>query len=217
MARYVSRKGDTLKALAKEYGVSVKELKKRNPKLADMAKKAELDRDTIIKLGRGTGRGTEDAFTSKEDALAEIARREAVRGRRSLEGEDPSFAAFMRQFRFDKKQIKAALKAQRQAYANRIGRARDTYREQERTGLQGIDTSAENRGLYRSGQRLIDRNDLRARVGLQRDNELGAIRDQRAQTEREAAEKLSRLRRDRAEAELGSRERLSIEAQQKGA
>lgn len=194
MAKYTTGKKDTLKSLAEKYGVTRKRLRELNPDVTFGKSKKfggkgfkTLDPDQVLRLGAGIG----------------------VPEWRSEILEDPSYAAFDRQFDYNRSKIQSDFIALKDRLKRDLQRQEGVYQDQTRQGLEGIDQSMENRGLFRSGQRGIKRGELQNRIADQRQRFIDSQGETREEARRTKREGIADLKRRRAEERLGARTRLT--------
>lgn len=194
MAKYTTKKKDTLKSLAEKWGVTRKRLRELNPdvKFGKSKKKGgkgfkKLDPGQVLKLGKGVG-----VPQWKAELL-----------------EDPTYAAFDRQFDYNRSKLQSDFIALKDRLKRDLERQEGVFQEQERQGLEGIDRSMENRGLYRSGQRGIERGELSNRIADSRQRFIDTQGETREEARRAKREGIADLKRRRAEERLQARTRLT--------
>ncbi len=209
MAKYVASQGDTLKSLAKKYGLTRKRIRALNPDLKfGKGKKLggkgfkDLSEQTI-RLGKAVER---DAIDPGNQYTREHARRD----RKAELLQDPKYAAFLRNFDHD---ISTA-RGDFTSFSDRLDRdleRQDVLYDQQRTdGLRGVDRSMDNRGLFRSGQRGMERGRVINDIDLARQRHQDDVGERRLSAQRDRDTAVGDLRRARDEERLGARERLTM-------
>ena len=123
--------------------------------------------------------------------------------------QDPTYAAFERQFEYNRSKIGSDFIALKERLKRDAERYDVKHRMDRRDGLQGINKSMENRGLYRSGQRHTERGDLKNRFSMNRQNFRDEQGERREEARRNKREGIADLKRDRAEERLDARSRLT--------
>lgn len=193
MAKYQAGKKDTLAALAEKYGVTRKRLRELNPdvKFGKAKKKGgqgfqDLAGQTI-RLGKGVGQPM---------WRAEIL-------------EDPTYAAFERQFEFNRGRLGSDFLALKDRIMRDRVRQQGIYDQQFAEGLRGINQSMENRGLFRSGMRSVEEGRLKNRIDDTRQRFIDNQNETVEEARRQKREGISDLKRQRAEERLGARTRLT--------
>lgn len=194
MAKYLAKKGDTLKKLAKKYGVKRKTLRELNP---DM------------KFGKAKSKGGEGFAKLKGE---EIRLGEGV-GTPMWKTEllqDPKYAGFLRKFDFDRDVLGDQFQALKDRQARELVRKDVEFDNQLIDNHQRINENADSRGLFRSGQRHIDRGDATSKMALKRQSYVDSQGEAREEGRRAKREGIAELKRKRSEERLGARERLSV-------
>lgn len=158
MAKYVASEGDTLKSLAKKYGLTRKRIRALNPDMVfGKGKKyggkgfRDLDGRTI-RLGKAVSRkdiDSENQFQRPQDMGPTDRMGEIL--------QDPKYAAFLRNYDYDIAKIRSDFTSLGDRLDRDLVRQDALYDQQRTEGLRGVDRSMENRGLFRSGQRHMNR------------------------------------------------------------
>ena len=81
--------------------------------------------------------------------------------------QDPSYAAFMRGLGIDQSALVGVRENALDRYDQQYNQAMPGYTTALRTGTIGIDSNAENRGMFQSGQRLGQQNELSGSINAQ--------------------------------------------------
>lgn len=189
MARYRTTKKDTLRKLAKKYGVTRKRLRQLNPdvKFGKKGGRKKIGADTVLKLGKGVG----TPFWRSEIM------------------QDPTYAAFDRQFDYNRGNIRSDFLALKEKQKVDLMRQDVNFENSRRVGLQGVDRSMDNRGVFRSGQREVQRGEVRDNVARARtqfiDQQGDTLRKARVDKQRAIGD----LKRRRAEERVAARTRLT--------
>jgi len=194
MAKYTTSKKDTVASLAEKYGVTRKRLRDLNADtLGHKGDDHRIGRDqaigkgTSLRLGNGVG---------QPQWKAQLL-------------EDPTYAAFERQFTFNRGKLGSDFIALKEKRKRDSLRQMAMYDEQEKAGLTNIDESAENRGMFRSGRRHVDRGDLVNRMDDTRQRYTDQGNEAIEAGRRAKREGITALKNSRSEARLDARSRLS--------
>lgn len=215
MAKYKVKSGNTLKQIARRNGISIARLKKLNPGLT----KKTLTPGKRIKLGKGVGgRNTSRGGSSttgpqaKDLAPSPEAKAAARQEKRTVRlMQDPAYAAFMRQMGFDESEIESNLTALKASYDRQIVRQTPIFADQRLKAETAANRSADNRGLFRSGQRLFDVADRQSQVDLTEEQFRTGIQDSKLEASVDRDKKLNTLERMRQEEAVSARDRLTSE------
>jgi len=194
MAKYRTKKGDTLRSLSKKYGVKRKKLRKLNPDMKFGKAKSKggkgfkkFDKDTVLKLGKGVGQ----PFW-KSEVL-----------------QDPTYAAFDRNFEYNRSKVHDEFLALKDKLARDLVRQDARYDQQRVEGTRGVNRSMDNRGLYRSGQRHMGLGRMNNKIDFEREQYVSGQGEVREEGRRKKQEAIGDLKRQRAEERLGARSRLT--------
>lgn len=122
---------------------------------------------------------------------------------------DPTYAAFERQFEYNRGKLGSDFIALKERLKRDRQRQKGVWQQQRKQGLQGINESMENRGLFRSGQRHLERGELKNRIADQRQRFIDQQGETREEARRTKRESISNLKRQRAEERVNARARLS--------
>lgn len=195
MAKYRAKKGDTLKKLAKKYGVSRKQLRELNPdiKFGKAKKKGgkgfkNIDKDTLLRLGKGVGQPI-----WKSEIL-----------------QDPGYAAFDRNFEYNRSKLQDAFLTYRDQQKVDRERAMADFLDQQTKSARNIDTNASQRGMFRSGQRHVSHGRLQNDMDRLRGKFDASQADSLEEARRRKREGIGDLKRKRAEERLSARDRLTM-------
>ncbi len=188
MAKYRTSKKDTLRSLAEKYGVTRKRLRDLNPdtKFGKKGKK-KLGGGDILRLGKGVG--------------TPMWRSEVL--------QDPTYAAFERQFEYNRGKLGSDFVALKDKLKRDLQRQEGIYDQQRIQGHRGIDESMDNRGIFRSGQRHVERGQLSNRIDDTRQRFIDSQGETREEGRRAKREGISSLKRQRAEERVNARSRLT--------
>jgi hypothetical protein len=83
--------------------------------------------------------------------------------------QDPSYAAYMRGLGIDQSALAGVRANALSRYQQQYDQAMPGYDTAQRTGAINIDNNAENRGMFQSGERLRQQNELSGSINAQRD------------------------------------------------
>ena len=197
MAKYVGKKKDTLRKLAKRYGVTRKSIREMNPdmkfgKAKDNGGKGfkRLGGEEI-RLGKGIGPGSMRA--------------------RLLQ--DPKYAAFLRKFDYDRDKIRSDFideygKDGQQSID--LARMEPIWNRQLSDTQRNTDRASDAQGMYRSGQRLLERGRNSSLANQQRQGYIDRQGDERTNAIQAKREALSGMKRTKMEEKKSTRERLTM-------
>lgn len=139
MAKYRTSKGDTLKSLAKQYGVTRKRLRNLNPDFDFGNKKRgfnKIKKGSLMRLGKGVG--------------TPLWQSEIL--------QDPTYDAFLRSKNYNTGRLNSDFETLKTDLDVKLKRQDNIYANNRIQGMRGIDQSASSRGMYRSGARGRERN-----------------------------------------------------------
>ncbi len=122
---------------------------------------------------------------------------------------DPAFQSFLRTLNERRTMITADRDRQRASLLARRNIRFGELANQETRGLEGVDDTYEDRGMFRSGGRLESRADLIQQINEGRAQEEFNLAEGQSQANRTAASSLAGLAQQRAEQEISARARLS--------
>ena len=192
MAKYTAKQGDTLRKLAKKYGVTRKELRELNPD---------------VKFGKGKKKGGK-GFKDLGDQEIRLGPGVGPRGGKLLQ--DPKYSAFLRNFDYQRDKLQSDFIEFKNRQSRDLARQEPLWARQREDAFRGIDTGAENRGLYRSGQRLLDRGRANSALMQQRQGYIDAQGEAREEARRTKQSGIADLKRRKAEEKLQAGERLTM-------
>lgn len=118
---------------------------------------------------------------------------------------DPAFLAFLRSQGMEESDIAGEIARRTSAITRGLALNAPVYEENERQGVQNVANSFEDRGLYRSGQRLVKQQDVVNDFTRQRLGAEANARQQIADLNSSGAAQVAALRRRTAEQELATR------------
>jgi len=190
MGKTRTKKGSTLRKLSKKYGVKGKTLRELNPDMKGQwgkKGKKKLDKDTMIRLGKGVG----------------------IAPWRAELLEDPTYAAFDRNFEFNRDSVHDSFQRLKDRQRIDLTRQDARFDKQRIDNTRQIDRGMEDRGLYRSGQRGIETGRMNNDIDVSRREFTGQQKDARIAGRQAKQEALGALKRNRAEERIGARSRLT--------
>ena len=202
MAKHVGSQGDTLKSLAKRYGLTRKRIRTLNPdvkfgKGKKFGGKGFKDLDgQMLRLGKTIKRSDIDEG-NRYDRTSEIL-------------QDPKYAAFLRNYDYDIAKIRSDFTSLGDRLDRDIERQGAMFDQQRIDGLRGVDRSMENRGLFRSGQRHMERGRTINNIEMARQRYNDDVGERRLSAQRDRDTRIADLGRARDEERLGARERLTM-------
>lgn len=207
MAKYRTTKGDTLKSLAKRYGVKRKTLRELNEdvQFGGAKKKGhkgfqKLDKGTILKLGADVKR--KDLDPRNQVRPGQLRRAELL--------QDPKYAAFLRNFDYDRSMLRSDFAADRAAEYRELDRMGSEWDYQLDENLRGVDRAMANRGVFRSGQRHLERGRSVNDIDRLRQRYRDQMNERILSGQRTRDRGIADLKRARDEERLGARERLTL-------
>jgi hypothetical protein len=121
---------------------------------------------------------------------------------------DPEFAASLRGFGLSESQINSTHDFQTTAVNNRIAELSDIYGNQTEKAAEGINTSAEQRGMFRGGKRLTDLAESADDIDAARSSTENSMIRERDVLDLDKTNELADLARKKAEQEAAARGRL---------
>lgn len=194
MAKYSAGKKDTLKSLAEKYGVTRKRLR-------------SLNED--ISFGKSKKKGGE-GFKSLKGQEIRLGKGVGTPKWRSEILADPTYAAFERQFDYNRGKLGSDFIALKNRLGRDLQRQQGIYDQQLIEGQRGVDETMDNRGLFRSGQRHIDRGRVKNNIDDQRQRFIDTQGETREEARRQKREAIADLKRQRGEQRLQARDRLTM-------
>ena len=124
--------------------------------------------------------------------------------------QDPKYAAFLRKFDFDRDVLHDNFQALKDRQKRELARQDVTFDRDLTRNLEGVDRATDNRGMFRSGQRHLDRGTATSDMALARQRYVDEQGENREAGRRAKREGIASLKRSRSEERLGARERLSM-------
>lgn len=195
MAKYTAEAGDTLAKLARRYGVKRRSLRELNPDLKfGKGKKAggqgwrDLDGQEL-RLGKGVGMGKP--------------------GWKGVLMQDPKYAAFLRNFDVQRDLTQDRFLQLRDRQNRELERMEPVWSRQREDAFRNVDRSMDSRGVFRSGQRHIERGLRESAIAQARQGYIDQQGEAREAARRSKKEELMGLKRSKMEEKLGARTRLS--------
>lgn len=125
---------------------------------------------------------------------------------------DLSYNSFLRGYGLDQQQIQADAARRKAGLQSQIDAQRPVWADRLTEGLKNVGDSAENAGLFRSGQRLQGQAQYQRDQGRQQADFEGGLYGQQQDSAANAQLQLMDLARQRAEQELVARQRLAQQA-----
>lgn len=118
---------------------------------------------------------------------------------------DPSFLAFLRSQGIEESDIQGEIARRTSQITRGLERRQPVYADQMERGLEQDAHSFEDRGLYRSGARLVAQQRTATDIDRARLEDESGVRDQIANLEQSGAAQVAALRRQTAEQEMNTR------------
>lgn len=117
---------------------------------------------------------------------------------------DPTFLAYMRGQGIDESDARGATAQRISALQRALNLRLAGYGPEEQQGLQKVSGDYEDRGLFRSGQRLVDQQNVANDIEGRKLGDIASTNDQIAQSQQDLASQIARMRRGTADAALES-------------
>jgi hypothetical protein len=124
--------------------------------------------------------------------------------------EDPAFLAFLRAQGVEESELRSAIATRLGNIQRELARQLPRIGEQEQEAIQRVADAYENRGLYRSGARLVDQARMQREYGYRRSDLERAAMDEQTALAQQLAQQVAAMRRRQAEEDLATRSRLAI-------
>lgn len=117
----------------------------------------------------------------------------------------PAYLAFLRAQGMEETEAVGEAQSRISALRRGLNLRLPDYEEREKRGMEGVGEDYENRGLFRSGARLVAQQRLANDTQQDKLNDTLGTNEAVADIERNMAGTIARIRRDRAEKELSYR------------